>query len=359
MRTWGEARDWRGYDPYDALNSPLAPVVTLGTALGRRMLTQVVKLSPLNLRPALLIRTAWNEKAIALVASAYARLAAAGDETAREPAARWLSWLAERGPGWGYHFPVQTRVFRYERGTPNTIATSFAAQALLDGCELLRDDRWRGPALASARFLEERMLEDGPRPYFRYLPGEGELVHNANLLGCAVLARGARVLAEEGMLDTVRRAVETTVEAQRPDGSWPYSEAHGWVDNFHTAYVLEALAECARSLPELLDAQRRGYEYWERELFLDDGTPKYFPDRTYPLDAHCYASAVDAWVAVGALEPAERTARLLVERMLRPDGSVRFQVRPRWRSNVPFVRWTTAPSFRALAGLGEARARLG
>ena len=358
IRAWGEAREWRGYDPYDALNSPLAPVLTLGTRLGRRVLTQAVKLSPLNLRPALLIRPQWNAKALALVASAYAHLAAAGDESAVPHAGRWLSWLTECGPGWGYHFPVQTRVFRYDRGTPNTIATSFAAQALLDGCELLGGERWRDPALAAARFLEEQMLVERPRPYFRYLPGEGELVHNANLLACAVLARSARVLGEERLLDPVRRAVATTVEAQRPDGSWPYSEHHGWVDNFHTAYVLESLAECARSLPELGRPLDLGYDYWERELFLDDGTPKYFPDRTYPLDAHCYASAIDAWVAAGGLDRAERTASRLVERMLHPDGHVRFQVRGRWTNSVPFVRWTTAPSFRALARLEEARARL-
>ena len=46
-----------------------------------------------------------------------------------------------------------------------------------------------------------------------------------------------------------------SVSAQRPDGSWPYAEGegHGWVDNFHTGYVLEALAICeprrARSAP--------------------------------------------------------------------------------------------------------------
>ncbi len=67
IRAWGEARDWKGYDPYDALNSPLAPYLTLGTRAGRRALTQVVKLSPVNLRPALLIKPAWNAKAIAIV----------------------------------------------------------------------------------------------------------------------------------------------------------------------------------------------------------------------------------------------------------------------------------------------------
>ena len=95
MRAWGEARDWRGWDPYDALNSRLAPP----TAFGRRVFAQAVKLSPVNLRPALLIRPDWNEKAIALVASGYARLADSGDETARTHADRWLDWLVARGPG--------------------------------------------------------------------------------------------------------------------------------------------------------------------------------------------------------------------------------------------------------------------
>jgi hypothetical protein len=27
IRVWGQTREWRGYDPYDALNSPAAPVL--------------------------------------------------------------------------------------------------------------------------------------------------------------------------------------------------------------------------------------------------------------------------------------------------------------------------------------------
>ena len=62
IRAWGEARDWRGYDPYDGLASPAAGVLSLGTALGRRVLTQAVKLSPLNLRPLLGISGVDDEK---------------------------------------------------------------------------------------------------------------------------------------------------------------------------------------------------------------------------------------------------------------------------------------------------------
>jgi hypothetical protein len=363
IRAWGEERDWRGYDPYDGLNSPLARVLSAGPPLGRRVLTQAVKLSPVNLRPALGIRPGWNAKAIGLVASAYARL---GE---REPALRWARWLAEHpaegtSAAWGYHFEVQTRVFRYARGTPNTIATSFVAQALLDAHDLLGDDEAGRLALDAAAFLVERMLAEGSGgPHFRYLPGEGELVHNANLLACAAVARAAWAYGESTLLDHVREPVATTLAAQREDGSWPYADAarHDWVDNFHTAYVLDALAECARSMTGLDEALERGVDFWERELFLEDGTPKYFPDRPLPLDAHCYATAIDTWLALAgrrpeALERAERLALLLIDRMLDPRGFVHFQRRRLWTSRVPLVRWTTAPSFRALAGLLRARA---
>jgi hypothetical protein len=369
IRRWGEERDWRGYDPYDALNSPHARYLTMGTSLGRRLLTQAVKLSPLNLRPLLRIAPAWNAKAIALVASAYARLAAAGDETAGDHARRWLDWLvvnnsADNGLGWGYHFDVQTRFFSYPRGTPNVIATSFAAHALLDGQDLLGDERWGEAAERSCEFLIARLLEDdGERLYFRYLPAEKELVHNANVLGCSVLARTSALLGRDDLGETARRALSASLEAQRPDGSWPYAagEGHGWVDNFHTGYVLEGLAICEPIVP-VRSHLERGVDYWERELFLPDGTPKYFAERIWPIDAHNYAQAIETWLAVaswrpGALDAAERCAGQLVERMLTRDGHVAFQRRRWWTSRVPYVRWTTAPAFRALAQLELVRSR--
>ncbi len=372
IRAWGEARDWRGYDPYDALNSPLAPFLTLGRPLGRRLLTQAVKLSPLNLRPLLLVQPEWNAKALALVASGYLRLAThPGEDSARAHASRWLNWLVDHpAPGsspaaWGYHFDVQTRFFGYAPGTPNTIATSFVAQAFVEGYELLGDKRWAAAARAAGDFLLETMLvREEARTYFRYLPGERDLVHNANLLACAALVRTTRASAEESVLEPVGAALATSLAAQQEDGSWPYAEAPGqrWVDNFHTGYVLESLAHCAASFPEVVGPLQHGIAYWENELFLADGTPKYFPDRTHPLDAHSYATAIDTWLALidhhpRALDRAAGVATLLVERMLDPSGYVHFQQRRLWTSKVPFVRWTTAPTFRALTGLLLARRR--
>src|SRR6185437_7176477 len=99
IRRWGEGRDWRGADPYDALDSPFSPVLTLNARLGRQVLTQAVKRSPINLRALLRIKAEWNAKAIGLVASAYAHLAAAGDTSAAAQANRWLAWLESNHSG--------------------------------------------------------------------------------------------------------------------------------------------------------------------------------------------------------------------------------------------------------------------
>lgn len=365
IRAWGEAREWHGYDPYDALNSPLTPLLTLGTRLGRRILTQAVKRSPVNLRPMLGIRPALNAKALGIVASGYVRLAAAGDETAGPAATYWLDRLRETKPCWGYHFDVQTRFFRYRAGTPNTIATSFVAQAFLDDYEFLGHEQSGETALQTAAFLVDRMLAStAAGPHFRYLEHEDALVHNANLLACAVLARTARCLGVGDLAERAAEATATTLKAQRADGSWPYSEGGGreWVDNFHTGYVLESLAECERLLPDAAERLARGFDYWERQLFLVDGTPKYYSHHTMPLDAHNYAQAIETWLSVGdrrvrAFERANRTAALLIADFLTLEGYVRFRRGRRLVNNVAFVRWTTAPAFRALSRLLLAEAR--
>lgn len=365
IRAWGEARTWYGYDPYDGLNTPLAPLLTLGTSLGRRMLTQAVKRSPINLRPMLGISPALNAKALGIVASGYVRLVAAGDESARPAAAYWLNRLRNDAPCWGYHFDVQTRFFRYQAGTPNTIATSFVAQAFLDDYEFLGNERSGQTALQTAVFLNSRMLASTPAGlYFRYLEREDALVHNANLLACAVLARTARCLGVSDFADRAAEAAATTLEAQRDDGSWPYAGGAGrdWVDNFHTGYVLESLVECERLLPDAAEHLAIGFDYWERELFLTDGTPKYYSHHTMPLDAHNYAQAIETWLSIGdrregAFERASRTAGLLIADFLTPEGYVRFQRGRRWANSVAYIRWTTAPAFRALARLRLAETR--
>ncbi len=139
LEHWGREREWRGTDPYDGLNSPLRALEPLKQRpLGRRLLTQAVKRSPVDLRPLLRIPPGASPAALAWVISAYARGGFLDPDAAAARLRETLRALDSlrcpdfREPCWGYHFDVQSRVFFYSKQTPNTIATAFAGLALLD-----------------------------------------------------------------------------------------------------------------------------------------------------------------------------------------------------------------------------------
>src|SRR5438309_7093822 len=91
------ARGWRGYDPYDGLNSPLARVLPGKTA--RQAWTQFHRRSPINFRPLCGIKPTLNAKALALFAMGGA------DGTVLER----LRGLRNPDGGWGYPFDWQSR----------------------------------------------------------------------------------------------------------------------------------------------------------------------------------------------------------------------------------------------------------
>jgi hypothetical protein len=368
LDAWGTARGWRGTDPYDGLNATRLAGPLRSSPFGRRVLTQTVKRSPVDLRPLLGIEPGLSAAALANVISAYSlHPAPTTDQTAKLK--RTIErLLAERSPGydlpcWGYHFDVQTRVFFYPAGSPNTIATAFAGQALLDSYERLRAPE----LLALAGDVGEYFLQYVPQTptesgaYFGYLTGDRTPIHNANMLVCALLARLADATGREDCRKTAEAGVAYTVARQRSDGSWPYGEEPhlDWVDNFHTGYVLEALLTCWElgiGGEPAAEALEHGLRYYRQALFIDDGTPLYGPGKMYPTDAQCVAQGIETFARAGVVEPAWTEFawtifRVAIQEMRRRDGSFIFQRRRYWRNTTPHIRWVAAPMLLALVQL--------
>ena len=211
LETWGAEHGWRGTDPYDALNATrrfLRPLKS--TPLGRRLLIQAVKRSPLDLRPLFGISPSVSSASVALVVSAYARGGFLEAEESRGKLIAALELLEQlrsecfTEPCWGYHFDFQSRVVHYRRGEPNTIATAFAGSALLDAYDRLGDPSLLDEALQVAEFFLRRVGQtrtvDGA--YFGYHPGDRSPIHNSNMLACAVLARASAAAADKRMAET-------------------------------------------------------------------------------------------------------------------------------------------------------------
>lgn len=364
LESWGRERNWAGTDPYDGLNATRLTSPLKRSVLGQRLLTQLVKRSPVNLRPLLGIPPGQSAAALAQVTSSYALGAIPGEEGRSRlvETLRALEALRCRGfeePCWSYHFDVQTRVFFYATGSPNTIATAFAGLALLDAHETTGEARLLELATGTGDFFLRHVpqTEDGDGAFFGYLVHDRTPIHNANTLVCALLARLARHTGREDMRTAAESGLRWTIGHQRSDGSWPYGEQPhlDWVDNFHTGYVLDSLLYSASAGVEVDGgvALERGLAFYRRALFLEDGTPKYMPDSVYPIDAQCVAQAIQTMALADSRDPsygafAWRVFDFTRERMQRRDGSYLFQRRRRWANTAPHIRWMAAPMLQAL-----------
>lgn len=371
LDAWGSERGWRGTDPYEGLNARRRALEPLKRSpLGRRLLIQTVKRSPLDLRRPLGIPRLASAAALAWAISAYARNGFLAEEEARRRLRECLALLRSLRlsgygePCWGYHFDVQSRVFFYPSTTPNTIATAFAGLALLDAHAALGDQGLLEEATEVGEFFLRYVPQTGDDPgaFFGYLPGDRSPIHNASMLVASLLARIAHEGAgDERFVEAAEAAALYTTARQRSDGSWAYGESPGlgWVDNFHSGYVLDALRVCADAgiaAEEADSAWRRGIAYYRRRLFLADGTPRYYPERTYPIDAQCVAQGIQTLAIAARHEPGAATQAWSVldfaaRRMTRRDGLPIFQRRRLWANRAVHVRWVAAPMLLALSHL--------
>src|ERR1019366_8934810 len=137
-------------------------------------------------------------------------------------------------------------------------------------------------AASACEFIERDLspsAQGGPL-CINYFPISHDQVHNANALGASLLARTYSFTHKQSFRDLAEKAIQYTAKHQQPDSSWYYGEAANlrWVDNFHTAYVLDSLKHYrdATGDDRLLEQTIRGYQYWKHTFFLADGTPRYY-----------------------------------------------------------------------------------
>ena len=297
---------WAGYDPYDALNSRLFNATPCRhSKICRLVLTQGLKRLPFNLRPLLLIHKEQNPKALALFLAAGLKLSMLGipgTENIAGEMVRRLEALRSKGTTywcWGYSFPWQTRTIIVPRGEPNLVCTAFVADALLDAYEKTRESRFLDMANSAGQYILKELYwtdADGTASFSYPLQGMRSKVHNANFLGAALLCRLYRHTGYRQSLEPAMKVIRYSAAKQHDSGAWDYGEAstQGWADNFHTGYNLCALRAIARDAgtTEFDHRIRKGFEFYRNHFFREDGAPKYFHNRTYPIDIHCVAQSI-------------------------------------------------------------------
>jgi hypothetical protein len=364
-------RDFLGYDPFDGLGSPIFRLLPFtGLKIARLGFQQVVKRSAFNLRPVLRIKPGENAKALALFAlGEIARFRTTHAEAHRISAVELLARLerqairADDTLAFGYNFDWQSRAFFAPRGTATIVPTAFAARAFAEGYETFGDERFLENHSAVCRFITtrlERPVDSAEELSFSYTPMDRSVIYNASLLAAETLAAGGRISGNEDYLQLAERAARFVVGRQQSDGSWKYGDEakFGWIDNFHTAYVLESLY---RIDPQGNRAAiSKGFDYWLNTFFLENGAPRYFHNETYPIDIHSAAVAIATLVELSdfderALPLAAKVAEWTIGNMRDAGGFFYYQLRRSRTVKTPFIRWSQAWMAYALARLAENR----
>lgn len=354
--------NWAGYEPYDALNSKIFQALPgFNTRLSRLAVTQFLKRSPINTRHLLRIPKTQNPKALGLFLSSLVQLSRAGItlyEGLQEQIINDLIGL--RSPGsarwcWGYNFPWQTRTVLVPRWRPNLVCTTFAANGLIDVFAQQQRQEHLDMAVSAAEYMLEDLYWSSGNSVcgFGYpLPEVHNQVHNANLLGAALFCRVHAITGEKKFLEPALALTRYTASQQHPDGGWNYGENQNqkWIDNFHTGFNLSALRSISQSLTtmEFDDAIERGFRFYKKHFFREDGAVGYFHDRFYPIDSHCIAQSIITLLDLSYLDSSNiKLAHSIFEwakkRMWeKKDGYFYYRMLRSCTIRTSYMRWTQA-----------------
>ena len=260
LKGYCEGEDFKGYDPYDGLNSPLFQSIKplAKSRFARLAWIQFFKRSPLNLRNLAGINKDYNPKALGLFLSSYCNLYKVEQKSEYLDKIHFFSSrllelrnMEYSNSCWGYNFDWQARAFFQPKNIPTIVASTFIASALLDAYEITADQILLKTARSTCDFILKdlnRNFDDKGNFAFSYSPLDKSIVFNASLLGSRILSRVYSFTGEVELIEEAKRSVAFCCDHQRIDGSWGYGtySFHQWVDNFHTAYNLECIAEYAK-----------------------------------------------------------------------------------------------------------------
>jgi hypothetical protein len=365
LRFWVERHDYKGYEPFDALLSPLR-VLALGKPIAERILIQSVRQCPVNLRPRIGIRPHESSMGRGCMAAGYLSMyRSTGANEYRIRAEECLEWLINnRSPysnehTWGHHFDWVSRAGPHPKYMPTIVWTSLIGHSFMDAYELLGNPDYMEVAASISRWilsLPREATEKGT--CISYVSFRQDSIHNSNMLGASILARYGAVAGDRECIDVAREAMVYSCTRQLPDYAWYYGEdsMHRWIDSFHTAYNLDSLKcylENTQS-EEFRDSLVNGYGYYKRTFFDQRGLPRYYHNRTYPVDIQCASQAVTTLANFAdfdsdSLQLACQVSRWTVENMQDPKGYFYYRKLPGCKIRIPMFHWGQATMFKGLA----------
>lgn len=368
LRGYVEAEQFKGYDPYDTLNSfigfkhfgKLIPVLAI----------QFQKRNPINIRPLLGIKKEYNPKAIGLFLYSYCKLQQNFKDRDYSKQINFLfdflknnSSKGFSGYCWGYNFDWASSGKYIKAYSPNIVVTSFIARGIFAYYNLTKDPQAKEILLSIQNFI----LKDLPATEtpdgicFSYTTLGKDCCYNASLLAAETLSAVYTLTGEQELLDKCKKAIDFVVARQFPDGHWNYSldpetgRERAQID-FHQGYVIDCIKQIMQNTglndEKYQEAIGKGTEYYFKEQFFESGRSKWRLPKIYPVEIHNQSQGIITFCNSEKHRAfANLVGKWTIDNMQSEKGYFYYRKLKNYTNKIPYMRWSQAWMFTALTEL--------
>lgn len=365
-----ESENYKGYDPYDTLNS-WVPFHWIGSG-GPVLATQFQKRNPINIRPYIGIKKEVNPKAFGLFLKSYSILyRKSKKKELLDKANYFYNYLKENyskgysGHCWGYNFPWANPKEYKEIFTPSSVVTGFVCKGLYEYIKITNSKEAKEILISAGDFIEKDIPQtaDEKGICFSYTPLQRDLCFNSSLLAAEILAQAYLFSHNEVYKDKAMKAVEWVVFHQKEDGRWNYSKdlktgtERKQID-FHQGFVLESIFDI-KNLLNIKDekwetAIRKGLEFYRKKQFFDNGVSYWRYPKRWPIEIHNQSQGIITFTKMieynqDYINFAKLITGWTIENMQANDGHFYYQNHKYYKHKISYMRWSTAWMFLALS----------
>jgi len=358
-----ESEQFKGYDPYDTLNSWI-PFHWFGRYV-QALSIQFQKRNPINIRSVLGIRKDFNPKGMGLLLHAYTLLWQ-NDQSGEHRATMdfLFNWLHENysknysGYCWGYNFTWANPDKVLKPFHPSVVVTSFVAKGIYAYYLATGKEKAKEVLKSCSEFILHDLpiteTEDGI--CFSYTDVKKDCCYNASVLGAEILAKVYSITKEELLKEKTLKAVDFAIHHQHPDGHWKYSldvdtgKERSQID-FHQGYIIQSLFEIKKDLSlndeRIENAIRKGLDFYFHEQFSKEGRSLWRLPKEYPVDIHNQSQGIITFALCKEysepyLKFAETIATYTIANMQHRSGYFYYRKFRTHTHKIPYMRWSQA-----------------
>ena len=210
---------------------------------------------------------------------------------------------------------------------PTIVATGIISNALYIAFKATKIQRSSDLVISASNFVKTNLYRtiDENGICLSYSPFDKEKVFNASMKGARLLAQTFNLNNDKSSVKLSRDIIKYVMSYQNTNGSWSYSlsKSGGWIDNYHTGYILDCLDDYQKLTNDYIYKNHfeKGLDFYLNNFITKDFIPKFYNHNIYPIDCTSAAQFILSMQRFGHEEIAQKVAIWMILNMMKENGS--------------------------------------